>query len=224
MKLLILFFYIGTLLNFGQNKFIEVEVRDTIKLKPLKYLYNVKVENSGLINYDEKNFDYKKSQKIIDSISKDLKVELTKLGYKPMSTNDMNFDVGGYSNIGSEGYMIELENTSQIDKLRNEIKNISYASGHLLDTIYQNRELFTLKIFEKLTKKAKEKAKMIAQFSGIKLGRIIEYREVKEIDNLSFNLMELIIKSQSRLGWSSIIPNDSKGVFSKAIVAKFEGK
>jgi len=71
--------------------------------------------------------------------------------------------------------------------------------------------------------RAEKKAQKIAELSGLRLGEILEFTEVKEIDNLSFSLTNVFVSTQSNRDWNLFYDrlNDQR---SKAIVVKFEVK
>lgn len=71
--------------------------------------------------------------------------------------------------------------------------------------------------------RAEKKAQKIAELSGLRLGEILEFTEVKEIDNLSFSLTNVFVSTQSNRDWN-LFYDRLNGQRSKAIVVKFEVK
>lgn len=219
----LLFLFVGTNLCLCQNKFIEVEVKDTIQLKPLKFMYQVKVEMSDFIDYDEgRDYNSQKVKNTLKIKDQELKQTLQDLGYQCKSSNDMGYDVGGYTDLTQSGYIIELHNKQELQKIKDQVKKIEYASGTIIHTQFENPEANSQRLFKKLIAKAQQKAAMLAQLSNVKLGSIISLKEVKEIDGFSFNLMDIFIESRSSIGWNSNIDfSEFSGSYSEAIVVRY---
>jgi hypothetical protein len=210
--------------GFGQNGFIEIEVKDSIKVKPLKIEYNIQINDSKFLKYDQKNGVNQDSTKIkMFEKNKELELFLKTKKYNIRPLNNSNFQIHDYIGFWKYGYTVILENSEDLQKLTSEIKNLNYIIGSLGDIEYEESELLEKRLFSKVLKKAKNKATMIAELSGLKLGRIIEFKESKEIDDINLNFMDIYISaSQGRK--FSMDKNIIFGEKWKTIVVKFEAE
>lgn len=206
---------------YGQKGFIEVEVKDTVRAKVLKYEYSIEILNIGNeLNFVQSISNPKTRKEIITQKNKELIQEiedmLKKEKYiyrKPVNHNSL---VNSY-NFSSKAFIITLKNKEELHKTYDLFKNFENVNISLEETFFKDEKDSEKRLFKKLLLKAKNKALMIAELSDMKLGKILEVKEVKEIDNLSFNIMDFYINTNMN-------KSSSKSFFtnqSKAIVVKF---
>ncbi|WP_157811879.1 hypothetical protein [Tenacibaculum sp. SZ-18] len=206
-------------LCYAQNGFIEVEVKDTIRSKVLKYEYSLEILNTtNEVNFVQTGSKTKKER--INEKKNELKEKiediLKKGKYiyrKPVNYNSL---VNSY-NFSDKAFIITIKNKQELQRTYNLFKDFEDVNISLEETFFKDDKDSEKRLFKKLLQKAKNKALMIAELSDLKLGKVQEVKEVKEIDNLSFNIMDFYINTNMN-------KSSSKSFFtnqSKAIVVKF---
>lgn len=196
MKKILYLVLLVTTFGFGQNGFIEIEVKDSIRVKPIKLEYNVQINDSKFLKYDEKGGVNQDSTKIkMSEKYKELELFLKSKKYNIRPLNNSNYQIHNYIGFWKYGYAVILENSEDLQKLTSELKILDYITGSLGDVEYEESELLEKRLFNKILIKAKNKATMIAELSGLKLGRIIEFKESKEIDDININIMDIYINA-----------------------------
>lgn len=213
-----------TTFGFGQNGFIEIEVKDSISVRPIKIEYNVQLSNSKFSKYNPDSGINNDSTKIkMVEKYKELELFLKTKKYNIRPLNNSSFQIHSYVGFWKYGFIVTLENSNDLQKLTSELKNLDYIEGSLGDIEYEYNELLEKKLFNKVLLKAKNKARMIADLSGLTLGRIIEFKESKEIDDTNLNIMDVYLNiSQNR----TYIMNKQTfpGQKWKTVVVKFEAE
>jgi hypothetical protein len=171
-------------LNYSfYNKFIQVEVQDSIHLeKASSYDYLISIDKDifpdndtvySINNIKEIKIygsDYKKTKIAIEKIFK-----LRKLDYKYIlySSNSP------YKLWYKDNYLVNVpSNKNLVNDFENELSQIKTIEQYrVINVHYKDEDKVEEILFEKLLKNAKKKASMIAELSGVKLGKIIEINE-----------------------------------------------
>ena len=203
MKKIIFLLLISTSIVFGQNKvfnikgidsigelnytyytkFIQVEVQDSIHLeKASSYDYLISVdkdifpENDTVYNINSikeikiYGSDYKKTKIALEKIFK-----LKKLDYKYI----MYSSNSPYKLWYKDNYLVNVpSNKNLVNDFENELSQIKTIEQYrVINVHYKDEDKVEEILFERLLKNAKKKASMIAELSGVKLGKIIEINE-----------------------------------------------
>ncbi len=221
MKQLIYCIFFVTTFTFGQDGFIEIEVRDSINLQPSTFDYTVKINDTNFYNYEaEEEYNPESNkQKMVDKTD-ELRYLLTKKGYEFKALSDSSYEIISNPYINNYGFVLNLKSKEELEKLTKDLKVLDFVQGSVSNVVYKNEVDSEARLFKKLIEKAKTKAQMIANLSEMKLGKIMEFKEVKEIDNMSYSLMDLYYMSQERLTQNSI-DDDFYGKKYKTIIVKF---
>ncbi len=226
-KTTLLFTLLLSTLSFSQQGFIEVEVRDSIKLKVSKFEYLIEIVQNSEDLYANDNINVVDTRNKIKEKTRLQKIELEKFLNKNNYTYRLpenGYLINNNSLFNDKSFIITLKSKAEINKVRKDFKKFNYINISLKETLFENKLETQLeaekRLFKKLIEKATKKASMIAELSRLKLGKIIEFKEVKEIDNLSFNIMDLYITSQSNLNTKGVNYINNY----KAIVIKFIAK
>ncbi|MET2986129.1 SIMPL domain-containing protein [Aureibaculum conchae] len=221
MKILLSILLLTSSLCISQTGFIEIEVRDTIQLKPIKFEYNVQISDSKFLRFNEKGGVSKDSSKVLlKEKYKELGTFLKNKKYEIRPSTNANYQIHDYIGFWKYGYVITLEQASDLQKLTSELKELDYITGSLGQMEYANEEKAEERLFKKLLDKARKKASTIAKLSDLKLGKIIEFHEVREVDNMAYNMLDMYAVAQRNKKWQSG-NNELYGQKSKAIVVKF---
>ncbi len=209
-----------SIFTYSQTGFIEVEVRDSIKLKASKYEYLIEITQNNDYLYSNDNTDVVATRKKIKEKTalqkKEIEAFLKEKNYKYRFPEN-HYLINNNSLFNDKSFVITVFNSSEINKLRTDFKRFDYINVRLIETLYEPKD--EGKAEKRLFKKLIKKALMIAALSGLKLGKIIEFKEVKEIDNLTFNIMDVYAMSKRNNNSRSLVHIDSK-----AIVVKFAAK
>ena len=220
---LVIYLLLSNIYIFSQTGFIEVEVRDTIKLKASKLEYLIEIPQNQDYIYDNNENNVVETRKKIKEKTKQQVKEVEQ--FLKEKNYDFRLPENGYlinnnSFFQTKSFIITLKNKNEIDKVRKDFEKFDYINISFRKTLFESSSETEIekRLFKKLIDKAKRKASMIAQLSDLKLGKIIEFKEVEEIDNLNFNFMDLYILSKKNP------QNSSQVIYSstqKAIVVKF---
>lgn len=176
------FILITTLLlsfaSFAQNKFIEVEVTDTITLKPLSYRCDVfgSYSDTTSVVVDYGKYDPTADAKKEKEKFKDLKKFLEKKKYKANLFEEADNSLGNTAYYSGTGVTVIVNNQAEVQKLRELLstKEVEmYASPYKYADEQKSEDL----LIKKLIDKAKLKAASMGSHAGLKVGSIIEIKE-----------------------------------------------
>lgn len=212
-------------LGFSQTGYIEIEVRDSIKLKPISLEYNIQIDDSKFIVYNNEKEVNQYSTKIkVTEKCNELKSFLKAKNYKihPLSNN--KYQIHNYLGFWKNGYVVTLEKPEGLQKLTSELKSIDYISGSIGEIEYEENEIVEKRLLSKIIEKGKTKAKIIADLSGLKLGKLIEFKEGKELDELNLNFLDITVNRISKQQELIMSKNGLFGQKWKTVTLKFIAK
>ncbi|WP_109435328.1 SIMPL domain-containing protein [Aquimarina sp. AU119] len=216
--------FLITSLGYSQSGFIEVEIRDSIKIKPLSFEYNVTIDDSRFLRLSqdgEKN--EKEARAKMNQKFNELGVFLKSKSYQFRILHNENYEIHSYIGFMKSGYAVKINNIIDLNTLTAELKTMDYIIASIGEMEYEEELKSEKRLFKKLINKAKEKAETIAELSGLKLGRIIEFKEVPEIHNITFNIMDIYTTSQERKEFG-MEKGNLFGQKWKAVIVKFATK
>ncbi|MEW7278516.1 hypothetical protein ABW636_07960 [Aquimarina sp. 2201CG1-2-11] len=198
-KLTYFLFLLSTLAISQNNGFIEVEVRDSIRIDPISFIYEISIDDSKFLRYEEDGTrnDIEARKKLNEKYV-ELGSFLKSGGYQTKNLNKQNYELHSYVGFLKLGYAVKLKSAEELDKLLTELKKLDFVRASIGEFELPEESVSNKRLFKKLMEKAFSKAKTIAELSKLKLGRIVEFKEVREIDNISFNLMDIYVKSQEK--------------------------
>lgn len=221
MNKIIYLFILITNFGFGQSGLIEIEIKDSVRMKPINFEYNVQISESKFNRYDENGAIGKDSAKIkMQEKYKELELFLENKNYKIRPLNNSEFQIHDFMGFWKLGFAVELKTSKQLEKLTTELKTLDYITGSVGGIEYGDKELDEKRLFSKILEKANRKAKMIASLTGQKLGKIIEVREGKEVDNISVNIKDVYLSALQNKNWD-VNKNIIFGQEWKTVVIKF---
>lgn len=227
-KIFILAFILAPISIFSQNGSIEVEVIDSVQIKATSFEYILTLEDD-YESYAVEEFeeDVKMNEIKVKNAQKmklnNLETFLKNKKYKYTSLSESNLETNNKFNIFkvNDGFRVSLATFEELKKLSIEVKELDKVSGTIGKTTYQDKSQFEEELIKKLIEKAKIKAQTIAKYSNLTLGKIIEIKETKEVDNANFNFMDMIMKLDKKRNFNlaSDVQNSN---YTKAIVVKFK--
>lgn len=216
------FFQVSLLLfsicTVAQSKFIEVEVRDTITLQPSVIHYNLLIGDSyESEEWDENQaFDQKAYEKRIQKNKEKVEkiLQLKKYTYKPYSGNITYPPLGRPNTVG---FTIAFNNKQELKALQTLLSDLDFINDSIDVVEYKDEEKAEMLLLKKLIDKAKSKAVLIASYSDLKLGKIIEVREGKELDDLSINLHDIYVETVTK----AFSEDKLTGCITRGVTVKF---
>lgn len=229
-KLLCAFGLLFSLSAFAQTGFIEVEVRDTIQIKPVSFIYNIRIGDgwsiypplsAEAVPAADVEYDVKEMEAEYDKKCKDLEHLLTKKGYTFQLLFDERFTISDALDT-DKGFSVSLKSMADLTKLKKDLEGLDYISANVGDIDYGDETLYEKRLFEKLIAKARKKAETIALLSGLKVVRIAEVKESKETDNVSYNIANTYFALANNKMFSK--KGNLYGTVSKGVIIKFETK
>lgn len=229
-KLLCAFGLLFGLSAFAQTGFIEVEVRDTVQIKSVSFIYNIRIGDgwsiyptlsAEAVPAADVEYDVKEMQAEYDKKCKDLERLLTKKGYTFQLLFDERFTISDALDT-DKGFSVSLKSMADLTKLKKDLEGLDYISANVGDIDYGAETLYEKRLFEKLIAKARKKAETIASISGQKVVRIAEVKESKETDNVSYNIANTYFAMANNKLFSK--KGNLYGTVSKGVIIKFETK
>lgn len=227
-KLLFLLTLLTSLSIYSQNKFIEIEVNDTILLKPISFEVAISIKEEspygGIYNEDEDSSELK-----ADSFKKNKVAEIEKLlkskNYKFSSGNSGDSFMGISLKNDNQGFIVNISSVGELKKLETDIKSIDKVETNILKTIYEDGTKYDDLLYKKIFAKAKNKANIITTNSNLILGSIYEIRDnsvvasANPMEDYTKLMTEMMSKMQNKSGL-----NPEKKEYKKSYIFKFEVK
>lgn len=180
-----------------------------------EYVLNIRdfyVDTTGVYNPKAEKEKYVQKSEKIKKVLKSKKYDFRDL-------QDSNYDLNSASYLGA-GFVVTLKSLDDLRELKKILSEYDYIYASVGEVFYEDQNAAEQILIRRLIGKAVKKAMLIASETDLKLGKILEVKEVKEIDNLTFNIMDMYISTgkKERLG----VNNGSlKSNISKAMVIKF---
>jgi hypothetical protein len=185
----LLFISTGT---FAQNKFIEVEVTDTIALKPLSYKcdlfidtydYDMVVEatpvddNSTNVVADE--YDPLAAEEKAKNKIEGLKKTLESKKFKVLPLDESGIGVMGKRSYDQKGFTVIANSTAELQSVKEILEPRHEVTASVSVLKYADEQKTEEILIKRILDKAKARAAVIGANSGLKPGRIIEVKEGK---------------------------------------------
>ncbi|MDV6167557.1 hypothetical protein R1T16_03910 [Flavobacterium sp. DG1-102-2] len=191
----VLFLAVGT---FAQNKFIEVEVTDTISLTPLSYKCNLYVDtydydmvveatpvdidgtatatpdNSAYDNYDPLAAEEKIKNKI-----EGFKKMLESKKFKVLPLDESGTDAFGKRRYDQTGFTVIANSKTELQTLKELIEPKKEVTASVSILKYADEQKADEVLIKRILDRAKTMAAVIGANSGLKPGRIIEVKQGK---------------------------------------------
>lgn len=213
----------------AQTKFIEIEVNDSILLKPISFKVTITIEEDMAAGMNYSGDENEESNQLkIDSYKKNKAAEiennLTSNNFKfSNSISNDNF-LGIPRNNKNLGFTVNLSSVAELKSLETKLKSIEKIETNIFETIYEDGSKYDEILYKRILAKAKIKANFITSNSGLTLGVIYEIREnhsglnaqnpMEDYTKLISNMMS---KFQSGL-------NSDKKEYKKSYIFKYEVK
>ncbi|WP_136468977.1 hypothetical protein [Flagellimonas onchidii] len=224
MRKIVCLAFLLTNLGFGQTGFIEIEVKDSIHLKPINFEYEIKISQDRFVNYTES------AHGITDSTKTKMREKLAELksfleskNYKIRPLNNEKYQIHDYVGFWNLGYAVDLSESKELETLTSELKKFDFITGNVGQITFDENDSWEERLFEKLIAKAKLKAKMVCQLTDQKLGKIIELKEGKTNNDFELNIKDIYLMVATGGDWT-VEKNMIFGNRWKIVSFKFETK
>jgi|GEM_PF-2092647 len=232
-----------SLVSFGQNKFIEVEVTDTISLQPLRFQCNLYLDTYSYddvvvevepVSIDgaadatpaeavvaEDNYDAYDPLAAEEKAKNKLQMfkmllESNKFRVEPLNESKTKFSERRGST--TYGYTIIVSSDQELQRLRNLVANRVDVTASVVVLEYADELKAEEQLIKKLINKAKVRATAIGANSGLKVGKILEVKEGKRSSEISVSELYTQILKMGNYGQEN---NDLGGSITKTFVVKF---
>lgn len=208
---------------FAQNKFIEVEVTDTITLKPISFQVNLVVDDVPTVQaYElEDNVAVELAgAEDLNNKQEELKKLLVSKKYtvKPLDESKMNIFERRFSN-NSLGYSVPVSSLVEAEKLKELVKNMAYVKTTVSVLKYEDEQVAEELLIKRLMDKAKRRAMVIGANTGLKAGKVLEVKEGQPKDAMG-GMMEFY-EQIAKMGAMGKDTGNYTGSLSKTLVVKF---
>lgn len=207
--------------SFAQTKFIEVEVTDTISLKPINFQVSIYPDVESQFNFDDENesYDPMAAQEKAKNKLQQVKTMLESKKYKTGPVDASGPNLFDRKIKGDEGFAVNLNGLAEVKKLEELLKTTEGVETNVSVLKYADEQKAEELLIKKLIDKAKARATIIGSASGLKPGKIVEVKEGKPTDAMS-NLTDFYaqILKMGAMGKSG---GNYTGSMSKTFVVKF---
>lgn len=225
MKKLILLFVLLSSTAFAQTKFIEVAVKDTVTLQPAILQCNVFIKTNskelfGNFNDDDENTLVKEEN--IQNQLQELKSKLEAKNYitEPLQDSGESFFGIPLGKFPKQGFTVIVNGTDEVKRLKEMVGKLGYAGTSVSVLKYADETGAEELLIKKIIDKAKTRAKVLAGYSALKAGEIIEITEIDESEDFVSSMKKMqseALKIKDMENGS----NDYSGTLSKGFRIKF---
>lgn len=213
----------------AQTKFIEIEVNDTILLKPISFKVTITIEEDMAAGMDYSDDENEESNQLkIDSYKKNKASEienlLTSNNFKFSNTISNDNFLGMPRNNKNLGFTVSLSSVAELKSLEVKLKTIDKIETNIFETIYEDSSKYDEILYKRILSKAKIKANIITSNSGLTLGVIYEIRDNHlglNVQNPMEDYTKLITNMMSK--FQSGLNSDRKE-YKKSYIFKYEVK
>lgn len=203
---------------FAQEKFIEVEVTDTISLKPVDFKCDVYIDGDVMPFNEHEDYDPIAAEEKAKNRVEEIRAMLQSKKYKVEELNESIPGIGGRRR-GELGVSVSVTGESEVKKLKDLFKANNDVTIVVTVLKYADELKAEEQLIKKLMDKARARAAVIGTNSGLKPGRILEVKEGKRGDGMSS--LEDFYGQIARLGGFSQDAGNYTGSLSKTFLVKF---
>ncbi|WP_294819930.1 hypothetical protein [uncultured Flavobacterium sp.] len=211
-----------SVVSFAQSKFIEVEVTDTISLKPLSFQCNIYVDAYSALDTMvveiEEDYDPIAEQEKQKNKLKEIKRKLESRKYKvdPPGQSKGMLDFKIYGGVTENGCSVVVNSEAEVEKIKTLLENDARVDVFVLK--YADEVKAEEQLIKKLMDRAKAKVLVIGVSAGLRPGKIMEVREGKQGGGIDYESYLTQIMKMSGIGSNS---GNYAGSLSKTFVVKF---
>jgi hypothetical protein len=207
---------------FAQAKFIEVEVSDTISLKPLSFRCNVYAkDNTDVYSFDvadDAEYDPLAAAEKAKNQLNEVKGLMVAKKYKVLPLDESKINFLERRPPSKEGFSILINNEAEMKKLKMLLNSREDVNTVVVVLKYADEQKAEELLIKKLIDKAKVRAAFIGSTSGLKTGKILEVKEGRKSNEASFTELYSQLLKMGSFGQEN---NDYTGSISKTFVVKF---
>lgn len=221
-KLILAVLLFTSLASFGQGKFIEVQVTDTISLKPLNFQFNIYLDDSETVVVEDfedyEDYDELASEENAKNRMQEVKSMLEAKKYKVGPLDDSKLSILERRFGGQKGLSISVNGTTEMQKLKELLDAQEGVTSMATVTKYADEAKAEEVLIKRLIDKAKARAAVIGANSELKVGKILEVKEGKGDDMAGLEDFYAQIVKMSMMGKET---GNYNGTISKTFTVKF---
>ena len=203
---------------FAQEKFIEVEVTDTISLKPVDFKCDVYIDGDVMPFSEHEDYDPLAAEEKAKNRVEEIRAMLQSKKYKVGELNESIPGIAGRRR-GELGVSVSVTGEPEVKKLKDLFKTNNDVTIVVTVLKYADELKAEEQLIKKLMDKARARAAVIGINSGLKPGRILEVKEGKRGDGMSS--LEDFYSQIARLGGLGQDTGNYTGSLSKTFLVKF---
>jgi hypothetical protein len=210
-----------------ENRFIEISAIDTIQLKPLRFYYEISVQNNYSFNSsmissnmtkisgDTGNDNSFKRKKAAGAYAKQIMdlLEANKYSYK--LDEESNYTINAFNRSSDSTILVTLSSEAELKNLYHLLLPLQNISSHISRIEYESAAPYWAGLYSRLFLKAKMEASTIASFSGSSIGQLISIEEER---NLFTDIVDEIKNSEA--GAALLALNKGKNNLDKKVFKK----
>jgi hypothetical protein len=177
--------------SFSQeNRYIQISATDTLELKPLKFTYQINVQNSSLPNIDQSisrkiNSDTTQPNQFrrnLNTVSVKQILEILETNHFHYSIyEENNFSITTYNRNNDSTLIVTMNSENELKQLYHLLITLPNINSHISNIEYEHVSDNQSDIFNRLYLRAKKQAETIALVSSNSLGQLISVEEEKNM-------------------------------------------
>ncbi|MNK40235.1 hypothetical protein D3C87_588800 [compost metagenome] len=205
--------------SLSQNKFIEVEVTDTISLKPVNFQCNIYAGLDEAFSFNEEgDYDMLAAEEKVKNRLEEVKTMLESKKYKVGPLDESRLNVLERRRSGQKGLTVFVNGPAEMQKLKDLLSPKEDIQTIVTVLKYADELKAEEQLIKRLIGKAKERAAIIGASSELKVGRILEVKEGKKSGDTGLADFYSQIAKMGNYGSEN---DNLTGSLSKTFVVKF---
>lgn len=178
-------FMIALLSDVQGQRFIEVNVSDSVNIKPTAIVYRILVGDypkdpiamySGEVTAASPAFYQERARELAKLLTKN------NITFREDKSND--FVIGSF--VNNPRFFVDLKDETQLETLTALLKEVKNIYGAISSVTYEDESAYTTILVGKIMKRALLDAQQIAKISGVKIGPVLEIAEHGGFDRSFF--------------------------------------
>lgn len=209
-------------LIWSQNGFIEVEVTDTVHLKPKSFEYMITI--NPLIFTEKYGFHSAKDiQPALDQKEKELEKLLKEQHFEFRIKYDPSNTVSGFPEFYATKFYIKINSPNHFKTIIRPLNRLNYIEGKIENISYSDKEQSEILLTEKLIQKAHRKAEFLAKQANLTLGQLTGVRKKYPETGWDFNVYDTYFV-MDEVTTTSISEDDDESTLTQTLIVKYVTK
>ena len=176
---------LGTALSTYGQRFIEVSVSDSVLLKPKRITFGIRLTEAlpdGYsdilkLSHDAGQDEYKADQIAEKQKTLNKFLATNKIAYYEKPADNLSLDAFK-SQLAT--YYVDVKSVAEGQELLRKLTSFDGIKSGVMEITYDKQEATERALLQRIITKAKKDADLLAALSGVKLGAILEIKEVPD--------------------------------------------